>query len=369
MAETRDHLADVGVVFVHGDWLGTERARSSASGVICQTETSLPFGNDAVVTGGCTVASPDFLTGKPRDAETGLDDFGARYLSSQWGRWMSADWTAGASAVPYATLTNPQSLNLYAYVGNDPVDGMDPDGHARYDHGADGCAAYVSSCSAGGDYSDWASMALVDEQIYGHDLAATGGYYAVSAPNGGAFVGETPASVISAAAAGQEGGQQRDNIQTASGPVNPDPQNFSQTSENYMPWEMRGAALELIDSNSECSAWLNSGGGNAHELMSTVEILLYKPTMGATNYGGFTSSRPNSPISVSSSGPFYARSGQTLVGAPYKAGTYGARITILLHELAHQLNIPGFVDDGSLSDLSGVKSANNTKLLLQHCIF
>jgi hypothetical protein len=36
---------------------------------------------------------------------------------------MSADWTAGASAVPYATLTNPQSLNLYAYVGNDPVDG------------------------------------------------------------------------------------------------------------------------------------------------------------------------------------------------------------------------------------------------------
>jgi len=197
------HLATVnaaGVVFVHGDWLGTERARSSASGVICQTETSLPFGDDAVVTGGCTVASPDFLTGKPRDAETGLDDFGARYLSSQWGRWMSADWTAGASAVPYATLTNPQSLNLYAYVGNDPVDGEDADGHARYDHGSDGCAAYVSSCSAGGDYSDWASMALVDEQIYGHDLAATGGYYAVSAPNGGSYVGQTPASVITAVA-------------------------------------------------------------------------------------------------------------------------------------------------------------------------
>jgi RHS repeat-associated protein len=76
-----------------------------------------------MTTGGCTVASPDFLTGKPRDGESGLDDFGARYLSSQWGRWMSADWTAGASAVPYATLTNPQSLNLYAYVGNDPVDG------------------------------------------------------------------------------------------------------------------------------------------------------------------------------------------------------------------------------------------------------
>ena len=106
--------------------------------------TSQPFGDDAVTTGGCAVASPDFLTGKPRDAESGLDDFGARYLSSQWGRWMSADWTAGASAVPYATLTNPQSLNLYAYVGNDPVDGMDADGHARYDHG---CGAYLSMCA------------------------------------------------------------------------------------------------------------------------------------------------------------------------------------------------------------------------------
>ena len=129
------HLATVnaaGVVFVHADWLGTERARSSMAGAICQSATSQPFGDNAMTTGSCTVASPDFLTGKPRDTESGLDDFGARYLSSQWGRWMSADWTAGASAVPYATLTNPQSLNLYAYVGNDPVDGEDPDGHARY---------------------------------------------------------------------------------------------------------------------------------------------------------------------------------------------------------------------------------------------
>ena len=31
------------------------------------------------------------------------------------------------------TLTNPQSLNLYAYVGNDPNDGQDPNGHALYD--------------------------------------------------------------------------------------------------------------------------------------------------------------------------------------------------------------------------------------------
>jgi len=79
--------------------------------------------------------SPHFFTGKPRDAESNLDDFGARYFSSQWGRWMSADWTAAPSSVPYATLTNPQSLNLYAYVGNDPIDGQDADGHAQYSKG------------------------------------------------------------------------------------------------------------------------------------------------------------------------------------------------------------------------------------------
>ncbi len=45
---------------------------------------------------------------------------------------MSPDWSASPTGVPYATITNPQSLNLYAYVGNDPIDGQDPDGHARY---------------------------------------------------------------------------------------------------------------------------------------------------------------------------------------------------------------------------------------------
>jgi RHS repeat-associated protein len=163
------HLATVnstGVIFVHSDWLGTERARTNMAGVVCETITSQPFGDNVHKTGSCD-ASPDFFTGKPRDAESNLDDFGARYFSSQWGRWMSADWTAAPSAVPYATLTNPQSLNLYAYVGNDPIDGQDADGHARYDTGASGCAIYRSMCSAGGDYggSGGPPMPLSDADI------------------------------------------------------------------------------------------------------------------------------------------------------------------------------------------------------------
>jgi hypothetical protein len=42
---------------------------------------------------------------------------------------MTPDWSAKVTPVPYAKLSDPQSLNLYAYVGNNPVTRLDPDGH------------------------------------------------------------------------------------------------------------------------------------------------------------------------------------------------------------------------------------------------
>jgi RHS repeat-associated protein len=69
------------------------------------------------------------FTGKQRDAESGLDEFGARYYSSSMGRWATPDWAAKPTAVPYAMFGNPQSLNLYSYVGNNPLMHADPDGH------------------------------------------------------------------------------------------------------------------------------------------------------------------------------------------------------------------------------------------------
>jgi len=62
-------------------------------------------------------------------AESGLDYFGARYYQSQTGRWLLPDWSAVPVPVPYAVFSNPQSLNLYTYVGNNPVNAMDADGH------------------------------------------------------------------------------------------------------------------------------------------------------------------------------------------------------------------------------------------------
>src|SRR5580658_4714079 len=85
-----------------------------------------------MVTIGSIVTTTGFrarFTGKERDAETGLDYFGARYLSSAQGRWTSPDWSATPQPVPYADLANPQTLNLYVYVGNNPLSELDPDGH------------------------------------------------------------------------------------------------------------------------------------------------------------------------------------------------------------------------------------------------
>ena len=64
-----------------------------------------------------------------RSTETGNDDFGARYYTSRLGRWLSADWSAVPAPVPYANLTNPQALSLYAMVSDNPETFADLDGH------------------------------------------------------------------------------------------------------------------------------------------------------------------------------------------------------------------------------------------------
>jgi RHS repeat-associated protein len=72
-------------------------------------------------------------TGKERDAESGNDYMFARYYNSATGRFLSPDWSAKIMPVPYAKLDDPQSLNLYAYLMNNPLAGVDADGHCGAD--------------------------------------------------------------------------------------------------------------------------------------------------------------------------------------------------------------------------------------------
>ena len=82
-------------------------------------------------------------TGKEQDSETGLHYYGARYLDSRTGRWLSGDPAVG-DYVPQAGkggnglpgmggVYNTVNLHLYHYAGNNPVKYTDPDG--REDEG------------------------------------------------------------------------------------------------------------------------------------------------------------------------------------------------------------------------------------------
>lgn len=69
------------------------------------------------------------FTGKERDAETGNDYFGARYYGSTMGRFVSPDYSSIPEAMPYADLSNSQSFNRYVYLNDNPLSGVDADGH------------------------------------------------------------------------------------------------------------------------------------------------------------------------------------------------------------------------------------------------
>lgn len=86
------------------DWLGTKRVQANNNGNEDEACVSYPFGDGLSCSGPhATDASDLHFTGKERDAESGLDYFGARYLSSNFGRFMTPDWAAAPTAVPYAS--------------------------------------------------------------------------------------------------------------------------------------------------------------------------------------------------------------------------------------------------------------------------
>ena len=60
-------------------------------------------------------------TGKERDTESGLDNFGKRYYASSMGRFSSTD------PGPYI-WRDPQTLNRYTYTRNNPLRYVDPTG-------------------------------------------------------------------------------------------------------------------------------------------------------------------------------------------------------------------------------------------------
>jgi RHS repeat-associated protein len=108
--------------------LGSSRTMVQAGQTsVCCDADFYPFGGERDIVGTCSQSYK--FEGKERDTETYNDDFGARYYSSRFGRWLSADWSSVPVPVAYANLINPQTLNLYAMVSDNPETFADLDGH------------------------------------------------------------------------------------------------------------------------------------------------------------------------------------------------------------------------------------------------
>jgi len=112
------------VFYFFADHLNSARVLTDAGGVIVEESDYYPFGGERVVTS--TSGNTYKFTGKERDTESGLDNFGARYYASMMGRFTSPDPKARS-----AKLADPQSWNRYAYVGNNPLAFIDPDGRDK----------------------------------------------------------------------------------------------------------------------------------------------------------------------------------------------------------------------------------------------
>jgi RHS repeat-associated protein len=109
------------VQYDHPDRLGTSLI-SNASDTNVQEQVTLPFGTalDAESTG---VLKKRF-TSYDRGSTTGLDYAINRHYDPQQGRFTQVD----PIGMDSASLVDPQSFNMYAYCGNDPINRVDPDG-------------------------------------------------------------------------------------------------------------------------------------------------------------------------------------------------------------------------------------------------
>jgi RHS repeat-associated protein len=123
--------ADV-VEYYHLDAVGNVRAVTDQARNVIERHDYLPFaeewcpGPPPGVCGAVAPGQPKRFTGKERDAETGLDYFGARYFSAKIGRFTTVD----PAYTWRENLVDPQRWNRYAYARNNPLRYVDPDGKA-----------------------------------------------------------------------------------------------------------------------------------------------------------------------------------------------------------------------------------------------
>jgi RHS repeat-associated protein len=124
-----------GIRYHHPDRLGIRLVTDASDGAVVSEQLTMPFGtqvpygstlggNNSWQHPGRSNLSKKRFTSYDRSDATGLDYAMNRFYSAQQGRFTQVD----PIEMDAASLGNPQTLNLYAYCGNDPINNVDPDG-------------------------------------------------------------------------------------------------------------------------------------------------------------------------------------------------------------------------------------------------
>jgi len=191
---------NIGRHYQLNDWLGNRRMQVDPNGNIETSLQASPYGD--ALNPPVPISTEQYLTGKERDAESGLDYFGSRYYSSTGGRWMAPDPTQ----LWYADETNPQSVNLYNYALNNPHRYVDKDGNELLLAGIGAGVGFITGFIGEWIHDDLSGKGFSwrDSLSYGAGGAASGALAGLTF--GGSLLFQASAAVAVSTAGGVGGG-------------------------------------------------------------------------------------------------------------------------------------------------------------------
>jgi RHS repeat-associated protein len=279
------------------------------------TTRYFPYGDEPATT---TQDRPKFAT-YYRDSVTALDYAQQRYYASTLGRFTTPDPYMASGGPP-----DPQSWNRYAYVRNDPVNYLDPEGLQDYPViVSTGLMMRMSGF-------EWAAPAISGYGMSGfgrapvaHLLGRDGAGEGLAPPR--------PPQTLHVEGPTKTGGQ------------------YSSVKDAF--------TRTLASLDPDCEAFLNSGGGNVrtvasdlfeHDLVAVggfdIKYSAFTNTAGTDLPAGYASMVFNTS-SAFFQGPTGMGGVFTVNNGQIRGGTPQAQVFIILHELSHLLSSQGFMSD------------------------